>query len=101
MDQEYFKEHICEELEGAKDYIQRAIEIKAMDQSWGKRFYEMSTQELSHAQMLFDMARDYYNKVTSVFKEPPDYMEDCMDEITEMFTEQYSLIKIMQGMYSN
>jgi len=30
MDLEYFKSHIKEELEGSKDYIKRAIEIKPM-----------------------------------------------------------------------
>ena len=101
MDQEYLKDCMCEELDGAKEYIQRAIEIKAMDASWGKRFYEMSTQELNHAQYFFDMSKDYYEKVTSAFKEPPEYMEDCMDESVRIFTERYAQIKIMQGMYNN
>lgn len=100
MNQVYLKEHLCEELEGAKEYIQRAIEIKAMDMSWAKMLYEMSVQELMHADNFFKMSQDYYNKVTSVYKEPPQYMEDCMDEIVEMYTEQYATIKQMQEMYS-
>lgn len=100
MDQKYLKEHMCEELEGAKEYIQRAIEIKAMDQTWGKRFYEMSIQELNHAQYFFDMSKDYYEKVTSALKEVPEYMDDCMEETVRIFTEQYSQIKVMQSLYS-
>lgn len=100
MNQVYLKEHLCEELEGAKEYIRRAIEIKAMDPSWGKMFYDMSVQELSHADNFFKMFQDYYKKVTSVYKEPPDYMEECMDEIVKMYTEEHSAIKAMQDMYS-
>lgn len=100
MNQTYLKEHMIEELEGAKDYIQRAIEIKAMDPSWGKMFYEMSVQELAHAQNFFKMAEDYYKKVTSAYSESPKYMDDCMHEITEIYTEQYSQIKVMHEMYN-
>lgn len=100
MNQLYLKEHLCEELKGAKEYIKRAIEIKAMDASWGKMLYEMSIQELSHADNFFKMAQDYYNKVTSVYKEAPDYLDECMDEIVDMYTEESSAIKMMQNMYS-
>lgn len=100
MNQVYLKEHLCEELEGAKDYIQRAIEIKAMDSSWGKMLYDMSVQELSHADNFFKMMQDYYKKVTSVYKKTPKYMEDCMDEAVEMYTEEHSAIKVMQELYS-
>jgi hypothetical protein len=46
------------------------------------------------------MMQDYYKKVTSVYKEPPKYMEDCMDEAVEMYTEEHSAIKAMQELYS-
>ena len=100
MDLVYLKEHLCEELEGAKEYIKRAIEIKAMDSNWGKLFYEMSVQELSHAENFFKMSQFYYSKVTSVFKEKPDYMDECMYDITEMYTEETTAIKAMQELYS-
>ena len=86
MNQAYLKEHVREELEGAKDYIMRAIEIKAMDPSWGK--------------MLYNMSVEYFNKVSSAYKEPPKYLEDCMNEITEMYTECFATIKKMHEMYS-
>lgn len=100
MNQVYLKEHLCDELDGAKEYIQRAIEIKAMDPTWGKMLYEMSMEELSHATNFYKMSQDYYNKVTSVYKEVPQYLEDCMYDITETYTEEYAIIKRMQDMYS-
>lgn len=100
MNQAYLKEHLKEELEGAKEYIKRAIEIKAMDPSWGKLLYTMSVEELGHATNFYDMSVEYYNKVTSAYKEPPKYMEECMDEITDMYAECSVKIKKMQEMYN-
>ena len=100
MNQTYLKEHVKEELSGAKDYIMRAIEIKAMDPNWGKMLYKMSSEELDHATNFYNMAVEYYNKVSSAYKEPPEYMEDCMDEITEMYMESSSTIKKMHEMYN-
>ena len=96
----YLKEHICEELDGAEEYINRAIEIKAMDPSWAKMFYEMSSQELAHAGYFYKMATDYYTKVTGAFSEPPEYMEECMETTTDIYTERTALIKNMHTMYS-
>lgn len=100
MNLTYLKDHLKEELEGSKEYIVRAIEIKAMDPHWGKMFYDMSIEELKHASNFYTMAQDYYNKVTSVYKESPDYMDECMDEITECYTDWYADVKRLQELYS-
>lgn len=100
MNQTYLKEHIKEELDGAKDYIMRAIEIKAMDPNWGKLFYNMSAEELSHATNFYNMSIDYYNKVSSAYKETPKYIEDGMEEITEMYMDCSATIKKMHEMYN-
>lgn len=99
MDQVYLKEHLCEELDGAKEYIKRAIEIKAMNPTWAKMLYEMSLDELKHAGYIYKMAEDYFNKVISVYKESPEYMDICMDEIVDMYTEEYATIKKMQEIF--
>lgn len=100
MNQVYLEEHICEELDGAEEYIKRAIEIKAMDNSWGKMLYDMSQQELSHAGYFYKMATDYYSKVSSAYNVVPDYIEDCMQKITDIYTERSVEIRKMQEMYS-
>ena len=100
MNQTYLKEHVEEELEGSKDYIKRAIEIKAMDPTWAKMLYKMSLEELEHATNFYNMSVEYYEKVVSVYGEPPKYLEDCMDDITEMYMECSATIKKMHDMYS-
>ena len=100
MDAEYFKEHICEELEGAKTYIKNAIEIKAMSPSWAKMFVEMSAAELSHATNLFKMFQEYYKKISETYKEIPKYLEELNDSITEDYTEKFAQVKWMHDMYN-
>lgn len=99
MDIDYFKTHIEEELEGAKDYIKRAIEIKPMEPAWSKSLVEMSAQELAHANHLFDMFNEYYVILGGSFTEIPKYIVDTREEITEMYTECCAVIKLMHSMY--
>ena len=53
MMHEYLKDHIVEELEGAIDYMEKAIECK--NTKWGSWFYEMSKMEVEHANCMLKM----------------------------------------------
>ena len=100
MDLEYFKSHIKEELEGAKDYIKRAIEIKPMDASWSKLFVDMSAAELQHATNLYNMANQYANEILKgSYKTLPTYVSDLWNEISDMYMECSATIKMMHEMY--
>ena len=99
MDAHYFKEHICEELDGACDYIKKAIELKAMDAAMSKTFADMSAAELNHATQLHKMFGEYYVKVTSVYKEPPDYLVEIQNFLGEKFPEKSAKILHMHEMY--
>ena len=46
MNAEWFKDHICEELDGAEEYIRHASEIKPMQADWSKDLVAMSAAEL-------------------------------------------------------
>lgn len=79
----YFKEQIPDELHGAKDYIKRAIEIRAMHSEWGKRLADMSEAELEHAETLYRMFQEYYAKLSGTYEKMPEYCEEakkCIDE---------------------
>ena len=93
MDIEYFVSHIEEELEGAKDYIKRAIEIKPMQAEWAKHLVEMSAQELSHATHLFNMFNEYYQILSQTYKEMQQMsakMDECCCSIkTQMLQDRY------------
>lgn len=99
MNIDYFKEKIEEELEDSKDYIKRAIEIKAMSPAWAKTLYNMSADELTHATNLYKMFSEYIAKLSASYKELPTYIDDANYDVTEMFTECSAKIKSMHEMY--
>ncbi len=100
MNLEYFKDKIYDELCGAKEYIIKAMEIKAMDPSWGKMFSSMSEMELSHAENLYKMANEYYAKVSKAYSTPPVYMSNLHKDIVDCYAKMYSEIKLMHEAYN-
>ena len=99
MNLNYFKEHIEDELSGAKDYIMRAMELKPMNTTWAKHFVDMSAAELGHATTIYDLFNEYYKTLSGSYTEMPDYIEDIKHEITEMYSDCYPKIKIMHEMF--
>ena len=55
MDLNYFKDQIHEELEGAKSYIEKAIEAKISHPTWSRTFAAMADAEAEHAANLMRM----------------------------------------------
>ena len=100
MNAEYFESHICEELEGAKEYIKKAIELKPMAPSWSKMLVDMSAAELNHSTLLFKMFGEYYKKLSEAYSEVPAYITEINERITDKYTTMYAEIKIMHDMYS-
>lgn len=96
IDCDHFKSRIKEEFEDAKTYAKAALEIKATNPSWSKTFLEMSGQELVHAKNIYDMFKEYYEKIVKPYQEAPKYYRDMKSEIDDMFAECYSSIKYMQ-----
>ena len=99
MNAEYFEDHIYEELDGACDYIKKAIELKAMDAAMSKTFVDMSAAELNHATQLHKMFGEYYAKVVGPYKEEPEYLVEVKDRIEEVFPNKSAKILHMHEMY--
>lgn len=95
----YFKEKIPDELDGAKDYIKRAIEIRAMHMPWAKQLVDMSAAELEHATMLYKMFQEYYSKLDAEFKELPDYVTEAKEMLDEKYTKCSAEIKYLHDIY--
>ena len=100
MNAEYFESHICEELDGAKEYIKKAIELKPMAPGWSKVLVDMSSAELSHSTSLFKMFGEHYKKLSDAYSEVPEYIVEINERITDKYTKMYAEIKIMHEMYS-
>lgn len=49
---EYLKAHIHEEIEGALDYMSKAVELKASNPEVAAKFFKMAEMEAEHANCL-------------------------------------------------
>lgn len=52
---EYLSNHIREEIEGAMDYLSKAIELKSTHPEMASKFYKMSEMEVEHANCMTKM----------------------------------------------
>jgi len=100
LNMHYFKDQICDELCGAKAYVKKALEIKSHNASWGKQFLDMSSVEINHATTLYHICEEYYKEISASYEQVPDYLEQCMKDIINIYTEKISKIKYMQDMYN-
>lgn len=100
MNPEYFRDQMCEELEGAAAYAKLALEMKAMNPNWGKMLLDMSGVELNHATMLRKMYEEYCQVVGKSYIELPKYMRDIAAEIADMYTDEYAKVKLMHEAYN-
>lgn len=102
MDLKYFYDTIEEELHGAKDYITKAIELKAMSSAMSKKFYEMANDENRHASNFYEMAMSYYGKITEPYgSDVPSYMVELRDKITELYAKEMVEVKVLISMYKD
>ena len=100
MNMEYFKEQICEELDGAYDYAKKGIEIKAMVPAWGKMFIDMANAEMGHANNLFRMMNEYYAETQKAYNTMPDYIDTCRQETVDMYTKKSAEVKWIIDLYN-
>jgi hypothetical protein len=88
-------EHLCEEVEGAKDYAEKYIECRAKGESTrASKYREMASDELSHAASVRDMAYQDIKRISEMMVIPMD-IEDEWDKAAKHCEEQIALVKQM------
>lgn len=97
---EYFKKLLCEELDGAEEYVKLALEFKSTYPEWSKIFLDMSANELNHATNIYKMADKSYNETITPYKEVPQTLYNTWDCMVEKYADCSSKIKIMHEMYN-
>lgn len=93
-----YVEEISEELESAKEYIEKALWYKPTNTMRYNKYKEMSIQELSHAEILHTFAVEDVAVLTENFPEPPSEMLDAWNESHKHFVEKTAWIKQMIAM---
>ena len=98
-----YVDQIAEELDGAKNYIEKALEYKAMGNNSDNAtryntYKEMSIQELSHANNIHQFAVQDIERLKAVYHEIPSDMMESWEKAHKNFVEKAAWIKQMQMM---
>ena len=89
---EYLRDHIMEELEGAKDYMTKALELKETYPAWAQKFCKMAEMETEHANCM--------NKMFASMGDTEDPCHDSMyKDILEAYTKYMTEISTMKKMF--
>lgn len=67
----YLEEQIKDELNGAKNYIEKAIEVKPTNYMWSRCFARMADMEADHAGNLMRMFEDMIRSMKSSNEHEP------------------------------
>lgn len=93
-----YVEAINEELEGAKNYAEMYVELKAKgESSWANKYKEMAQDELKHAMYIHDKATADITELSKVYT-PPVEMQNEWDESHKIYVEKTAWIKQMLAM---
>ena len=87
MDIYYLKEHMFDELNGAKEYYKQALDFKGINQTWSKQFYDMANMEMAHAKTLYGMFMEHYKEISS------DYYIQKSNEINSKINNYKSMLE--------
>lgn len=66
---------IEEEIEGAENYAEKYLEYKVKGNQWAGKFKQMAGDELQHAMVIHDLAKQEVEKVRAVYTPPEEMLE--------------------------
>lgn len=92
-------ERIAEEINDADTYVNLATEWKAEQPEAAEVFYELSTQEMGHANMLHEVVTKLIEEYRQTHGEPPAGIMALYDYLHGQEIENAMRVKVKQGMY--
>lgn len=101
MDICYFNSQVKEELDGASDYICRAIDCKKSHPTHASLYAKMSEAELGHAANLISIFEDCYKEETKDLNPIPPIYSGFHKTLLEMYTKCVASIKEMHQTYQS
>lgn len=99
MDIYYLKDHMCEELDGSKEYLKQALNLKGVNNDWSKNFYDMGKAELDHAALLYKMLDQHYKEI-NLKPDLSNYMQPFKNEIDEKYVVKSGAARALMDMYT-
>lgn len=103
MDICYYNSQLKDELDGAFDYVKRAILIKKDHPIWADLYKKMSLAELDHAATIMKIFEEDYKAVLADEQNKgntPVYLNDARKSIIDMYTEFSSKVNYLHDVYS-
>ena len=92
-------EKINDEIEGSKEYIEKALWYKAKgDNSRYNKLKEMSLQELQHAMNIHQFCSEDIAELEKVYPTIPQEMMDKWKKAHDEYVEKVAWLKQMQAM---
>lgn len=92
-------EEIEEELEDACKYIDKALEYKESDKASADMYYQLSIEEMGHADKLHKRVVDLINDYRKTNGDPPPEMQWRYDYLHKIHINKATKIKVKQMMY--
>ena len=94
-----YVDRIADELESAKEYIEKALWYKSKgDTNRYAKYKEMSTQELGHAMNLHQFAVEDIEILEKNYPDIPEKMLDSWNKSHNEYVEKTAWIKQMQNL---
>lgn len=94
-----YVEKINDEICGAKDYAEKALEAKAMgDSEKYARYKGMASDELNHAMIIHDYAVKDIDRLKSVYPDLPQDMLDKWEHAHKEYVEKVAWVRQMIAM---
>ena len=94
-----YVEKIDDEIEGAKEYIEKALWYKAKgDGNRYTKYKEMSIQELGHAMNIHQFAAEDIEQLERVYTDIPEAMMDKWTKSHNEYVEKVAWLKQMQAL---
>lgn len=88
-----------EEMYDAEKYIECAMKYKEDDMILSKMFFDLSADELKHANMLHENATRIINEYKQQGESVPMNMQAIYDYLHERHMERFNDIKLKQATY--
>lgn len=92
-----YVKQINEEIEGACEYAEKYIELKAHDNAWATQYKKMAEDELRHSDILHQIAVEEIELLRNVYQPTPD-MEKAWEESHMVFVEKTAWVRQMLSM---
>lgn len=103
MDLLYYNHQIRDELSGARQYIEKAMEDKQTYPTRARMYVEMSASELAHAGNLFKMFEECYKELYDD-KETNEsfkfFLDKFRSEVVQMYTQEAANVRYLHELYT-